>query len=99
MSRKKLIHTFIFIQFMYFFRPKEPHLQESLFSDTEECLQTRSIGCSDGTAKLCECVENRILLLVKMLSELFSEDEDPWALRQHQGDCCYNFIIRFFEIN
>ncbi|VVC36063.1 Hypothetical protein CINCED_3A013520 [Cinara cedri] len=73
---------------------KEPYLQESLFSDTDECLETRSVGCSDETAKLCECVENRILLLVKMLSELISEDEDPWALRQHQGNCCYNFIMR-----
>jgi len=32
-----------------------------------------------------------------MLSELYSEDEDPWALRQHQGSCCNNFIIRLMK--
>ncbi|XP_022171790.1 conserved oligomeric Golgi complex subunit 1 [Myzus persicae] len=75
-------------------QPEEPHLQDSLFSDTDECFETRSIGCSDRTAALCACVERRISLLVDMLSELYSEDEDPWALRQHQGSCCNNFIIR-----
>uniref|UniRef100_A0A2S2PYU2 Conserved oligomeric Golgi complex subunit 1 n=1 Tax=Sipha flava TaxID=143950 RepID=A0A2S2PYU2_9HEMI len=74
--------------------PEEPYLQDSLFSDTDEYLETRSIGCSDKTAKLCECIEKRILSLANMLSELYSEDEDPWALRQHQGNCCNNFIIR-----
>lgn len=80
---------------MYSFRSREPHLQESLFSDTDEFLETRTIGCSNGAAKLCECIERRVSLLAKTLSELFSEDEDPWALRQHQGNCCNNFIIRF----
>lgn len=53
------------------------------------------MGCSDKTVELCECIEKRILSLANMLSELYSEDEDPWALRQHQGNCCNNFIIRF----
>lgn len=83
---------------MYSFRSKEPHLQESLFSDTDEYLETRSIGCSDGIAELSKCIERRISLLAKMLSELFSDDEDLWALRQHQGNCCNNFIIRFCEV-
>lgn len=30
-----------------------------------------------------------------MLSELYSEDEDPWDFKQHQGNCCNNFVTRF----
>lgn len=75
-------------------QPEEPYLQDSLFSDTDECFETRSIGCSDRTAELCACIEKRISLLADMLSELYSKDEDPWSLRQHQGNCCKNFIIR-----
>lgn len=70
-------------------------MQESLFSDEDKYLETRSIGCSDKTAELCACIEKRISLLVNMLIELYSEDEDPWALRKHQGTCCNLFIIRF----
>lgn len=33
-----------------------------------------------------------------MLKDLFTEDEDVWDLRQHQGNCCNNFIIRFIFI-
>jgi len=83
---------------LHSFRPEEPYLQDSLFSDTDEFFETRSIGCSDRTAALCACVERRILLLADMLSELYSEDEDPWALRQHQGICCNNFIIRLMKL-
>lgn len=71
------------------------HLQDSLFSDTDEYLETRTIGCSDRTAELCICVEKRIALLSTMLSDLYTEDDDPWALKQHQGNCCNDFIIRF----
>lgn len=74
---------------------EELHLQDSLFSDTDDYLETRTIGCSDRTAELCACIEKRILLMSTMLNNLYTEDEDPWALRQHQGNCCNNFIIRF----
>lgn len=69
-------------------------MQESLFSDEDEYLETRSIGCSDKTAELCACIEKRISLLANMLNELYSEDEDPWGLRKHQGICCNQLLIR-----
>lgn len=83
--------------FFYVFRPEEPPLQNDLFSDNGDYLGTRSICCSDKTAKLCACVEKRISLLANMLSELYFEDEDQWALRQHQGNCCNKFTIRFVK--
>lgn len=55
------------------------------------------MGCSDAAAELCVCIERRISLLASLLNELYSEDEDPWALRQHQGNCCNNFIIRLIQ--
>jgi len=78
-------------------RPEESHLQESLFMDTDKSIETRSIGCSDRAAELCVCVEEKISSLSQMLSELYTEDEDPWALKQHQGNCCNNFITKFVK--
>ncbi|XP_050441293.1 uncharacterized protein LOC126846140 isoform X2 [Adelges cooleyi] len=78
-------------------QPEESPLRENLFSDTNEFLETRSIGCSDKTAELCTCLEQRISSLAKTLDEYYPEDEDPWALRHHQGHCCNGFVNKLTE--
>ncbi|XP_050523632.1 conserved oligomeric Golgi complex subunit 1 isoform X2 [Daktulosphaira vitifoliae] len=76
----------------YLIKSEETPLRENIFFDTNEYIETRSIGCSDKSADLCKCFENRIFSLTNMLNKYYPEDEDPWEFHNHQGFCCNKLI-------